>query len=190
MFLLLCLSAFAQKDNRINALPENATLEETQAWLIRAIDQNSKYSVKVTQSVSELGRPRSEQSGYSDIKITGIKFQGCQISYTIEKVSTVSASKIQTQSSSHPATREDVKVMFDLKDMDLSEISIKEVETTSTMSVINLRTLDYKRVVKLKGDKETGNITVSVASIVIGTNIVEQVKEAFAHAVTLCQAGK
>ncbi len=190
MLLFSATVATAQEKEKLSTLSDNASLADVQSWLVRAIDQNSAYRFKVAEGVKDPLRPKDQLVEYSDSKITNVKFQGCQISYTVEKVSDVSSSKLKTQGLPAPADHEEMKVMFDLKDINRDEISIRDTGAGSVMSAISMRTLDYKRVVKIKGGKETGNITVSVASIVVGSNIVERVKNALDLAVTLCQAEK
>jgi hypothetical protein len=190
LFSAAVMTAAAQEKEKLAALPDKASLQDVQSWLVRAIDQNSAYRFKVAEGVKDPFRPKDQLVEYSDTKITNVKFQGCQISYIVEKISDVSSSKLQTSGLPAPADHEEMKVMFDLKDINLDEISIRETGADSVMSAIIMRTLDYKRVVKIKGGKETGNITVSVASIVVGSNIVERVKDAFTLAITLCQAEK
>lgn len=182
--------ATAQEKEKLSSLSDNASLADVQAWLVRAIDQNSAYRFKVAEGVKDPLRPKDQLVEYSDSKITNVKFQGCQMSYTVEKISDVSSSRLKTQGLPAPADHEEMKVMFDLKDINRDEITVREAGAGSVMSAVTMRTLDYKRVVKIKGGKETGNITVSVASIVVGTNIVERVQNALTMAVTLCQAEK
>jgi hypothetical protein len=184
---------FAQKDNRMNALPENATLEETQTWLIRIITGNSAYRVKETEPVKDVMKTDPDRTESSDRKISAVKFDGCQMSYTLQKNAQIAQSqtgsmRTTNQSLTTVGPDEQVKVLFDLKDINTEEVSLQEINETSPMSVINMRTQNYKRTIKIKGDKENGSLTVSVASLVVGTNIADQVKEGLLHAITLCQA--
>jgi hypothetical protein len=166
-------------------LSENATLEETQAWLVEAIDRNGSYLAKVTQSVKDPGKAASDQTAYADTKITDVKFQGSVITYRMDRTTQLGPGNSQTTT---PPEREHLKVQFDLKDINPDEVTLQEIDPDSKTQAISLRTFNFKRAVSIKGSSETGNVTVSVVNIMVGKNIAEQVQAALIHAIKLCQA--
>jgi hypothetical protein len=185
---VFCFSAALAQ---FNTMPPNATMEEAQEWLGRAITQNSVYKVKDEAKVQEPLKGNSDKVEKSTNQIRLVKFDGCLMSYTIRRTSEVSSKGLRTPSLfPSNGSSDSFKVSLNLKDIDTAEITLQETEEKGEMSVINMRTKDYKRVIKLKGDNETGNIAVSVSSIVVGSNIAEGVKDGLIHLVNLCQAEK
>lgn len=197
LVLIFCSAGIAQKeqkDMRGRALPENATLEETQSWIILAMTGNSAHRLKETKTVKDVLQIEKDDKHFIDTRISNVKFEGCQMSYTIENKSEVTQQRgitggMGVGGGQMPmgAQTEKTKVTFKLSELDTNEITFKETEENGVMSVIALRTLDYKRVIKLSS-KDTGNLTVSVASFMVGSNIAEQTKDALVHAVGLCRA--
>lgn len=184
--LLSVTVSFAQKKDKLSSLPDDATLEETQAWLVRAIGQNASYTSKVIQSVKDPGKTAKDQTGYSDNKVSEVKFQGSILTYTMDRTTQLDAS---ASSKSLPPERERVKVQIDLKDINPDEITLQEIDADKKLHAISLRTFNYKRSIRLKSS-EMGDVGVSVANIMVGENIAEQVQAALIHAVKLCQAAK
>src|SRR5262245_48649923 len=97
--LMIALSTMAQAQEkvRLSSLPENATLQETQDWLIKAITQNSVFRVKSNQSVKNVGLGRIggsnvERSMYAETRVLELKFKGCQMSYALETLTATDAS--------------------------------------------------------------------------------------------------
>jgi len=187
----LDVSAQKKPDTFLRPLPENATLEETQAWLVRAISENGSYLAKVNQTVKDPGKAASNESGYADSKVAEVKFQGSVLTYKIERTLQLTSSNSQNNSplSSVP-TRERVKVTLDLKDINPEEVTLQDIDAESKIQAISMRTYNYKRAISLKGSTDTGDVSVSVANIVVGKNIAEQVQAALIHAVKLCQPEK
>lgn len=155
---------------------------------MRIIISNSTFRVTETQKTPDILSNESDKIRIADSKIRDLKFEGCKINYSIRQTEEVEKAGRQVKQSlpMGPITT-DTSVYFDMADINPDEISMEEIEELKTMSAISMRTFDYKRVIKLKG-KDTGTINVSVASMVVGSNVVEQVRDAIIHAVTLCRA--
>ena len=192
---VICSVGFAQdKDKfKLSALPENATQAETQEWLTAALLQNSAYLAKVNQAVRSLGsRSSDNQSGYIDTKISEVKFQGSVLSYRTNRTVQISSGGVQTSGGGgFPVVpqEDNSRVQLDLKDINPDEISLQGIDGGSKTQYLSLRTYDYKRLIHLKS-KDTGEITVSVANLIITENVAEQVQAAFIHLVKLCQEQK
>src|SRR5882757_2163053 len=62
----LCTAALAQKDSGLPPLAPDASLADTQAWLVKVLGKNATYHVGPTKK-----------------SITEVKFDGCSISYTM-----------------------------------------------------------------------------------------------------------
>jgi hypothetical protein len=172
---------------RLMALPENASAAETQEWLIQALTQNSSYIAKIDQPVKQIGSGSvSKQSGYTDTKISEVKFTGTVLTYRI--MSSVQLNGGGTQSGSFPPVpqEESSRVRLDLKDINPDEIVLRELDGDSKSQVLSMRTYDYKRTIHLKS-KDTGEATVSIANILVGGNVAEQVLMAFVRLVKLSQ---
>jgi len=189
LLLLGCTTcAFAQdKDKKsIFALPKDATMEQTQEWLARTITQNGEYGYKKGTS-SDAMDPKSKLDVHTNLKLSELKFNGCEISYTVNSIEQAVKTGRMTTSPMQMATHNSLKVRFNLKDINLDEVTVQPTGEDTHTSVISMRTTDYKRSIALK-DTETGVANVSAATIVISENIADDTRDAFAHLIGLCQA--
>jgi hypothetical protein len=198
ILLLLAAAAIGQKDNRVGALPADASLDDTESWLVRAITSNSAYATTAQQGTKNaIGTSTGKATIYINSSIKDLKFNGCQVSYTMLR-SSKTEDKGPTVTTTGPvsggmvpmaAGNDDTKVNFDLKDINTDEITVHNVDEKGLDAVLSMRTIDYKRTIKLKS-QDSGAINVSVVNMVLSPNVSDQVRDAFTHAVTLCQAPK
>jgi hypothetical protein len=178
-----------------NSLPDSATMAETQEWLTKILTKNSSHIAKVEQGVKQLGGAKSKTSGYIESKISELTFKGTVLSYKITQGTQFNSGggtqPQQQQQSNFPPmpNEENISVQLDLKDINPEEVSLRDIEGDQNAQTLSLRTFDYKRTIKLKSS-DTGNITVSVATIVVNTNVSEQVQNAFLHLLKLVQEPK
>jgi hypothetical protein len=180
-----------------NSLPDNATLAETQEWLTKVLTRNSSHIAKVEQGVKQLGGAKSKTSGYIESKISELTFKGTVLSYKITQGTQFnSGAGAQPQQQQQPQSgfppmpnEENISVQLDLKDINPEEVTLRDIDGDENAQTLSLRTYDYKRTIKLKSS-DTGNITISVATIVVNTNVSEQVQNAFLHLLKLVQEPK
>ncbi len=196
LVLVLMLASFASAQDkrgfRLSSLPENATIAETQEWLIAALTQNSSYLSKNNQQLRDLGsRSATNESTYTDSKISDVKFQGTVLTYKLFQSTQINSSGgktgVQTGNSAPPMPQETTAtVQLNLKDINPDEITLQEINADSQLQQLSLRTHDYKRVIRIKS-VDTGPLNVSVANFVIVGPVSEQVQAAFIHLVKLVQ---
>jgi hypothetical protein len=195
MLASVFVSAQDKKGFRLSSLPENATIAETQEWLTAALTQNSSYLSKNIQQLKDLGsRSASNETTYTDSKISEVKFQGPVLTYKLFRSMQINSSGVKTgmqSGNSSPSIPEETTatVQVNLKDINPEEITLQEIDPDSKLQQLSLRTLDYKRVIRLKSP-DTGTVNISVANFVIVGHIGEQVQAAFIHLVKLVQEQK
>jgi hypothetical protein len=199
VFLTSALAISAQQKplQLPSSLPDSATLAETQEWLTKILTRNSSHIAKVEQGVKQLGGGTSKSSGYIESKISELTFKGTVLSYKITQGTQFNSGggaqaqpQPQQQSSFPPMPNEEnISVQLDLKDINPEEVTLRDIEGDENAQTLSLRTYDYKRTIKLKSG-DTGNITISVATIVVNTNVSQQVQNAFLHLLKLVQEQK
>lgn len=181
LFLALVLLsgyAFPQKKSDLTPVATDASLADTQKWLIKAIAGNSAFTYKTGEN-----------------KITDLKFDGCQFSYVFvikPKSDPVLDSQIdRTKPVSPMGTPANyMNYLFDLKDIDPVNISFKPLQADKLMQQMFFKTLSGKETISTgyrHGTlRDTGHS--SGASIIITEKASEMIKAGFVQAVQLCQA--
>ncbi len=195
MLASVFVSAQDKRGFRLSSLPENATIAETQEWLTAALTQNSSYLSKSIQQLKDFGSmSASNETTYTDSRISEVKFQGSVLTYKLFRSTQLNSgggkTGVQSGNSSPPIPQESTAtVQMNLKDINPEEITLQEVDAASKLQQLSLRTLDYKRLIRLKSE-DTGTVNISVANFVIVGPVAEQVQAAFIHLVKLVQEQK
>jgi hypothetical protein len=182
MLVFFCASGFAQKDKGVTALAEDATLADTQAWLVKVIGKNSTFHM-----------------GGAKKSIADMKFDGTKLVYTMYSERTPgdspedakpqdSDSNAQEQSSAQSSA---TVYKFDLKDIDPDAILVKPVPNANKMSAVILQSMPGQNSIGLTTPlkKSATLATKPTASIIVKEAVAEQVKAAFEHALKLSKTG-
>jgi hypothetical protein len=177
-------AGFAQSKDKNAPLPDNATLADSQEYLIKMLNKNFGYST-IDDSV----------------KMSDLKFDGCRISYraiqryTDQKAALgdrpalgntgATASKEITYN-----VHEDVN--FDLKDINPAQISLSALGRPKSMQLIELETVGKKDLIKF--DRTGTNVRYNTSGVravngfPVKASAGEQIAKAFMHVIRLCQA--
>ena len=192
--VLMLASVFASAQDkrglRLSSLSENATIAETQEWLTAALTQNSSYLSKNTQQLKDIGtRSSSNETTFTDSKISEVKFQGTVMTYKLFRSMQISSgggkAGMQSSSNAPPIPQETTAtVQLNFKDINPEEITLQEIDADTKLQQLSLRTFDYKRVIRLKSE-DTGTVNISVANFVIVGPVAEQIQTAFIHLSTV-----
>jgi hypothetical protein len=169
---VFCASGFAQKDKVVTPLAADATLADTQAWLVKVIGKNSTFHM-----------------GGAKKSISDLKFDGTKFTYTMysEQVPGDSPEDATPQGSDSNAREESgaqssaTVFKFDLKDIDPDNVLLKPVPNIKTkMSAIILQSMPGQNSIGLTTPfkKSATLATKPTASIIVKENVAEQVKAA------------
>src|ERR1044072_1090 len=181
LLVFLCASGFAQKDKGVTPLAADATLADTEAWLVKVIGKNSTFHM-----------------GGAKKSISDLKFDGTKFTYTMYSEQTPGDSpEDATPQDSDSNAREEsgakssaTVFKFDLKDIDPDNVLLKPVPNVK-MSAIILQSMPGQNSIGLTTplQKSATLATTPTASIIVKEAVAEQVKAAFEHALKLSKTG-
>ena len=181
LLVFLCASGFAQKDKGVTPLAADATLADTEAWLVKVIGKNSTFHM-----------------GGAKKSISDLKFDGTKFTYTMYSEQTPGDSpEDATPQDSDSNAREEsgakssaTVFKFDLKDIDPDNVLLKPVPNVK-MSAIILQSMPGQNSIGLTTPlkKSATLATKPTASIIVKEAVAEQVKAAFEHALKLSKTG-
>jgi hypothetical protein len=178
---ILFISTFAFSQKTSDTLAENATLAETQAWLVKVIGKNGTF-----------------HAGGAKKYLSDLKFDGSKFTYTMRSELVPGDSpEDNTPTGSDSNAREELGASssatvfkFDLKDMDGDNVLVKPVPGVSKMSAVILQSMPGQNSVSVTTPlkRNSSLATKPTASMIVKDGVAEQIKAAFAHAIKLCQA--
>ena len=181
MMVFLCASGFAQKDKGVTPLAADATLADTEAWLVKVIGKNSTFHM-----------------GGAKKSISDLKFDGTKFTYTMYSEQTPGDSpEDATPQDSDSNAREEsgakssaTVFKFDLKDIDPDNVLLKAVPNVK-MSAVILQSMPGQNSIGLTTPlkKKETLATKPTASIIVKEAVAEQVKAAFEHVLKLSRTG-
>jgi hypothetical protein len=182
LLMFFCAASFAQKDKGVTPLAADATLADTQAWLVKTITKNATFHVGGTKK-----------------SISDMKFEGTKITYTMRtEVVPGDSPEDATPADSDSNAREEASgqssatvYKFDLKDMDGENVLTKAVPNISKMTAVILQSMPGQNSVGLTNPFKKNTIlqTKPTASFVVKEGVAEPLKSALQHAIQLSKAG-
>ena len=180
LVIFLCATGFAQKDKGVTPLADNASLADTEAWLVKVIAKNGTY-----------------HAGGSKKSIADMKFDGSKVSYTLysERVPGDSPEDARPENSDSNAREESgaessaTVFKYDLKDLDAENVLTKAVPNVAKMTAVILQSMPGQNSVGLTTPFKKNTIlsTKPTASLVVKEAVADQVKAALTHAIKLSQ---
>lgn len=181
LLALLCAAGFAQKDKGA-PLAADASLADTEAWLVKAIGKNSTF-----------------HAGGAKKYISDLKFEGTKFSYILRTEMVPGDSpEDATPADSDSNAREEAGTSssatvykFDLKDMDPDALLIKPVPNVNKMSAVIVQSMPGQNSVGVTTPlkKNSTLSTKATASFIVKEGMAEQLKAALEHAIKLSRAG-
>lgn len=184
--LILCLSGFALAQDKIDPLPANSTLDQSQEWLINALNKNVGYSL-VDDTV----------------KIGSLKIEGCKVSYRIFQNYMDSKETIGDRPSlgnTGAKVGQDLKyevyedVSFDLKEMDPRGVGLGALPKPKGMQGVSLATSGGKKLIHY--DKKGSQVKYNekgeraMTMLPIKERAGEAIARGFMYTIQLCQVTK
>jgi hypothetical protein len=183
IFLLafFCVTGFAQKDKGVTPLAADATLADTQAWLVKVIGKNSTF-----------------HAGGAKKSISDLKFEGSKLFYTMRsEIVPGDSPEDATPADSDSNAREEAGASssatvykYDLKDLDADNVLLKPVPNVNKMSAVIVQSMPGQNSIGITTPLKRNSIlsTKATAALVVKEGVAEQVKAAMEHAIKLSKA--
>ena len=177
-----CTASFAQKDKGLTPLAADATLADTQAWLVKAIGKNSTFHLN------------GSKKSVSDVKFDGTKFTYTMYSERMPGESPEDATPQDSDSNAREesgAQSSATVFKMDMKDIDPDGVLLKPVPNVNKMSAIILQSMPGQNSIGITTPlkKKETLATKPTASIIVKESVAEQVKAALEHLIKLSKAG-
>jgi len=181
---ILSLMAAAQSKDKLPFLPANATLAESQEWIVKNLGKNFGYS-----TIDDT------------VKISDLKFDGCTLSYRVLQRYTDQKAALGDRPAlgvTGATTAKDISysvhedVWVDLKKIDPAKIALGPMTTPKSMQIILLETLESKDTIKF--DRQGTSVRYNTAGVRNTTSfpVKESAGESLAkglqHTIGLCRA--
>jgi hypothetical protein len=180
IFFISC-PAFSQEMKPLVAM--DASITQTQAWLSKSIDKNSTY-----------------RSGRNTINtISGVKFNGCQMSYKVESETQLGSFDVFAGGSDGkgPGTQPPsmsttiTTLAFDLKQMNINGITLTPLVSNSNMQMLTVESLQGQQSVSyaLNFNNPRFNRSGSqfAATMAVKNDTAQQIKNELVRVMTSCQ---
>lgn len=197
LVILFPSSAVSQKKETLPVLREDASLEETKAWLLQAIKIASPYESVITKKNVKIDGHDTNVTEERKRELIRSSFDGCTLSYTFKhaaKITTMSTRdrRITLQRAQPMLNREHsfinktVSTSFDLSLIDPDRIGVRESVTREDLLNIVLIADDDEEIISetVKG-KETLKRPYTV--IEIDKGYAAQIKDALIASAKLCR---
>lgn len=174
----------AQDKGDLTPLAANASLDETQKWLVKAIGKNNTFSVKNTKN-------KTKNS------IADIKFNGCQLSYRIVQETMIEALNLPQMSTQSGGTsgsqgenimRSELIFNFALKNIDPAGVTLNDLPTDAAQLIL-LKVVGDNKLVNYKNNPGTQNAregTQASAYMNIKKTVAGQIRDGLVQAIKLC----
>ncbi len=175
---VFALSTFAYSQDKTSLLSMDASMSQTQAWLVKAIDKNSTY-----------------RSGDSRDSISNVKFDGCRLSYTIEHQTSANSSGMNLPggaSTSAPTYYSTLTTLaLDLKSMNMNGITLTPLVSNTNMQVLTLYSLESQKSVSFNFQPSNPQFSrtgfQSAATFAVKADVAEKIKTGLVQAISFCQ---
>lgn len=176
--VVFALSTFTFSQDKTSLLSMDASMSQTQAWLVKAIDKNSTY-----------------RSGNSRDSISNVKFDGCRLSYTIEHQTAANSSGMNLPggaSTSAPTYYSTLTTLaFDLKSMNADGITMTPLVSNTNMQALTLYSLEGRKGVTFNFQPNSPQLhrtgSQTAATFVVKTDVAEKIKTGLVQAISFCQ---
>lgn len=179
----LAINVSAQKD-KLEPMPAGASLSDAQAWILKNLPKNFGYSLVDDR-----------------VKISDLKFDGCNLSYRVLQRYTDQKAAIGDRPAlSRTGATEALDIPYDvhedvwidLKQLDPARVSLGPLPKPKGMQMIGLETIEKKDLIKFdrKGTSARYNTmgVRSLAVLPVKENAGEALGKGLQYVIRLCQA--
>ena len=186
IIFLFSTFVFSQNKDKIEPMPATATLTESQEWLVKAINKNFGYT-----TVEDT------------VKISNLKFDGCTFSYRMHQTYTDQKAALGDRpalGNTGATAAKDITytvyedVLFNLKDIDASQIGLGPLPKPKQMQLISLETIGKKDLISFerKGSyvRYNANGKRELVALPVKEKAREAIAKGFMQVIRLCQATK